>query len=182
MKNIILLAGYCGSGKDTVGKYLCDNYDYKRLAFADKLKDTVSKIYNIKRENLDNQEFKNDFKIKPLGETEKTIREILIDYSFKEKEKNIHIFVDKIILEFKKSNDTNFVITDFRFKHEYDRIKEKIQDYNIITIYINRIDNEKYNKYINDKSENDLKSFDFDYILDNDSSLLQLYKQIEIVL
>jgi len=36
---IIGLTGYAQSGKDTIAKILVDNYDYKRIAFADKIRE-----------------------------------------------------------------------------------------------------------------------------------------------
>lgn len=41
---IIGLSGYGGSGKDTVAKYLVDNYGYKKAAFADPIKEALLKL------------------------------------------------------------------------------------------------------------------------------------------
>ena len=41
MTVIIGIAGKAGSGKDTVGKMLVEHYGFKRLAFADRIKDTL---------------------------------------------------------------------------------------------------------------------------------------------
>ena len=41
---IIGLSGYGGAGKDTVAKYLVENYGYERRAFADPIKDALVKL------------------------------------------------------------------------------------------------------------------------------------------
>jgi hypothetical protein len=50
---IIGLTGCKGGGKDTVGQHLVDNYEFTRLAFADKLKEAVANLFNIKVEKVD---------------------------------------------------------------------------------------------------------------------------------
>ena len=55
---IVALSGWKGSGKDTLANYLVDRYGFKRLAFADPLKDMVSEEYGIPRSHLDDPAFK----------------------------------------------------------------------------------------------------------------------------
>jgi hypothetical protein len=38
---IVGLSGYAQSGKDTVAELLCLNYDYKRVSFADSIRDAI---------------------------------------------------------------------------------------------------------------------------------------------
>ena len=55
MKKIIIgLVGEVGSGKDTVGKYLEENYGAEQVRFADPIKDTLS-IYFDKLSRADQQ-------------------------------------------------------------------------------------------------------------------------------
>lgn len=41
MTKVIGIAGYARSGKDTIGRYLVNRYDYTRVAFADAVRDAV---------------------------------------------------------------------------------------------------------------------------------------------
>jgi hypothetical protein len=50
---IIALSGFRRSGKDAAGVYLVER-GFKRLAFADILKDMASELFSIKRESFDN--------------------------------------------------------------------------------------------------------------------------------
>lgn len=49
---LIGIAGFAGSGKDTVADYLVTMYSFKRMAFADPLKDAVANIFTWPREML----------------------------------------------------------------------------------------------------------------------------------
>ena len=50
---IIGLVGFAGSGKGTVGDVLADKYSFKKFAFADTLKDTVSVMFGWERKLLE---------------------------------------------------------------------------------------------------------------------------------
>ena len=45
LNNKLILVGFSGCGKNTVGEYLVDHYGYVGLSFADALKDSVASIF-----------------------------------------------------------------------------------------------------------------------------------------
>lgn len=55
---VIILTGFAKSGKDTSCDYLAQKYGYKRIAFADMLKEMVAEQYKIPLEYLHKQEYK----------------------------------------------------------------------------------------------------------------------------
>lgn len=55
---VIMTSGYAGSGKDTLGHIMASAFGFKRIAFADKLKDIVSEQWNLDRSKLDSHVFK----------------------------------------------------------------------------------------------------------------------------
>ena len=55
---VIAISGWKRSGKDTIAQQLIEAHGFKRVAFADPLKDMVSKEYNIPRNHCDDPEFK----------------------------------------------------------------------------------------------------------------------------
>lgn len=59
---IFAVSGWAGSGKDTVAEYLIKTHGFRRVAFADILKDMVAEQYGIDRSSLDDR----DRKEKPL--------------------------------------------------------------------------------------------------------------------
>jgi hypothetical protein len=50
---IVGICGLIGSGKDTIADQLVQNYSFKKLSFADKLKDSVASMFDWDRELLD---------------------------------------------------------------------------------------------------------------------------------
>lgn len=50
---IIGISGLAGSGKDTIGKILVENFGYKRLSLATKVKDVVADLFDWDRQNLE---------------------------------------------------------------------------------------------------------------------------------
>lgn len=56
--NIVALSGWKGSGKDLIADFLVQNYGFKRVAFADPLKDTVANQFSIDRKSIDDRELK----------------------------------------------------------------------------------------------------------------------------
>lgn len=55
MATIVALSGWKGSGKDLVADYLVKNHGFKRISFADPLKDNVAEQYKLNRASLDDQ-------------------------------------------------------------------------------------------------------------------------------
>ena len=58
MPCVILLSGWSMSGKDTVGEILCEQYGFKRFAFADSLKQLCSLVLDLPINSFDTQEQK----------------------------------------------------------------------------------------------------------------------------
>lgn len=182
---ILMLSGYLQSGKDTVADYLVENYNYKRLAFADILKDQVSELYNISRDILDTTEGKN--KIHPTDSKGRTNRQILIDHGQEKRAQDPNYWVDKVIEKITSSPaslslslpEARYVISDWRFENEFKRIQSRISKWTkLYTVRISRYDQAE----IQDISETSLDDFDFNYVIQNRETLEKLYKQIDTLM
>lgn len=123
---IIGILGLKGSGKDTIGNYLIDNYDFKKLAYADSLKDAICCIFGWDREMMEG-----------ATEESRNWREIVDPYwGFSPRQMMQKIgtdlfrnhFSDDVwikSLKLKLQNiKTDVVITDCRFDNEINLIKE----------------------------------------------------------
>lgn len=55
---VIAISGWKRSGKDTIAEQLIKEHDFKRVAFADPLKDSVASEYDILRSHCDDPAFK----------------------------------------------------------------------------------------------------------------------------
>lgn len=176
--NFILISGKARSGKDTIAKYLIEQYGYTRWAFADKLKECIYKY--------------SDWD----GEKDEKGRKLLqsVGQAFREYDKDNWIKVlAKDIVEYIQDyhflSYFNIVISDVRFINEIETFKnlmlEAFDENNIKfrTIRIDRPienDNAEWHK---DISEIDLDNYkDFDYIITNDSDIDSLYRKIDKLL
>lgn len=56
---VVAVSGWAGSGKDTLANLLIAEYGFKRIGFADPLKDNVARDFNFDRASLDDQAQKN---------------------------------------------------------------------------------------------------------------------------
>lgn len=190
---LILLSGWKGSGKDTVAKLLCEAFGYKRLAFADALKDLVADTYRIPREDLDHVENKN----KPIpaypfnvadsgseavskvfwnegaklgGVVYHTPRSLCILEGTVKRSVNPNYWVDAIRDVIEKNPDTLFVISDWRYRSEYVRLR----GFSPLTVRVSRFTESPST----DASERDLDFFPFNVVLENKGTIEELRNRL----
>lgn len=178
---IILLGGKAGSGKDLVADYLVDFVGFTKLAFADALKDFVSRKYNVDKKLMYSQDGKKTkvvFRGKLIS-----VRDLLIKVASQKRKYNEDLWVDVIIKRIKKEivnnksgNPLKIVISDFRFINEYNKIYENF--YGCLDIHTIKIQRNKAEK-IDDPSETSLDSFRFDHTISNNSTKAKLFRDVE---
>ncbi len=165
--SIILLRGFSHSGKDFVGQILCNEFDYKRFAFADSLKKMVAKDFNCPVEQLHSQEGK--LQICESDSLKRTYRQILIDEALRLRNLDAGIFVkhccNEIIGANPEATPDRIVITDWRYPNEIKIIQEFFPRYNITPVHIIREGQVK--SPVDDISEHQLDNRYSDYQLIN---------------
>lgn len=131
LSQVIGMSGIKQSGKDTLGNYFVEKYGYKRLAFADALKEACREIFGFSEEQLygDKKEVIDGY----WGVTPRTVFQYIGTDLFREQigtimpnvGKNIWLKVieKKILDEWKQNPNTKFVITDVRFSNECEMVK-----------------------------------------------------------
>lgn len=176
--SIILLRGFSHSGKDFIGQILCNDYGYKRYAFADSLKKIVAKEFNCSLEQLHSQEGK--LQICENDSLKRTYRQILIDEALRLRNIDAGVFAKHCCSEIYGFNPEDvpekIVITDWRYPNEITILEQAFPGYKITPVYIQRLDQLK--SPVNDISEYQLMNRTDDYILINkmDDSI---YTEIE---
>ena len=130
---LIGICGLIGSGKGTVADILVRDYKFKKISFADKLKDTVAHLFDWDRAMLEGdtkesrewREAEDTFWTKETG---KSINPRLVlqlfgtDCMRKGFDENIWVsFVKKEIIS---NPDVNYIVPDVRFPNEIKVIKE----------------------------------------------------------
>lgn len=78
---LIAISGWKRSGKDTLAELLVKEFNFKRVGFADPLKDMVAEEYDIPRDHCDNPSYKESAIIKypvdPKDDFSKKIADIM---------------------------------------------------------------------------------------------------------
>lgn len=161
---IIGLAGFAGSGKDTVAQLIVDNWNYKRYAFADKIKEVM---YDT------NPFIKNDLRLQTL------VDKYGWDYT-----KNNYPEVRRLLQDFGSSGRNHFgmlhwahqvfkevsfsskaVIPDVRFWNE----AQQIHIYDFAEVW--RIHRPGTGPVNDHQSEIDLMNYEYDAVIINDSDI-----------
>ena len=118
---IIGLGFKARSGKDTVADYLIENYGFKRLAFADALKEGCRHIFELNDEQLygELKEVEDDYwGVTPRYILQKVGTECMRDGYSED------IWVKAVGKKIHSDKTSNWVITDCRFPNEADAVKE----------------------------------------------------------
>ena len=181
---LIGLVGPIGSGKDTVAERLVTHHGYKRDSFAKSLKDAVSSMFNWDREMLEGnttssrhwREQPDKFWSKKMGK-EVTPRWVLQYFGTEVMRQGMYdaIWVDSVIGRYKGENT---VVSDTRFQNEIKTIKA--HGGKILLVKRGPIPTrEEMQKQGVHQSEWDWVGSDFDYIIDNTSSLEGLNATID---
>lgn len=129
---IIGIAGFQGSGKDTIADYLCNIYGFKRDSFAATLKDAVAAVFGWDRELLEGRtkesrawrETVDSWWANRLNMPNLTPRLVLQKWGTEVARKSWHDDTWIASLENKLNRAHNdIVITDVRFPNEIKAIK-----------------------------------------------------------
>lgn len=183
MGKIIGFLGHKGAGKDTAGEYLIERYKYKRYAFADPVKEIARNMFDLSEDQLhgDKKEVIDiRWNLRPrtifqrlgteLGQYD--IHKLFPEMKGKVKTRRFWTYLFEQWLENNKNE--NIVITDVRFKHEIEVIKKYGGQ-------IIKISNPNIKKHDNHISELELNQLEFDSEIINDTELVDLYSQLDII-
>ena len=175
---IIQFSGWKGSGKDTLADYLVERLpSVKKYSYAGLLKTAFCEKFNIDFENL--EIYKRDEKlffdsIKDYYPELKNpnVRMGLIEYSCELKDKfGSDYFIEVVAQQIKENSDIRVhLITDCRFKQEFDRFKDAL---------LLRIERKVCASDL--PMENLLNNEKFDLYLSNNTTLLDYQKECEYV-
>jgi len=148
---LVGLNGLKGSGKDTVGDYLVEEYGFERLSFAAKLKDSAAALFDIDPKvweagkNDPRAIVSIDIVVNHIAQEQIkksiTVREFLQRYGT---EAHRDIFGQDFWIDYAVKGidpNKNYVFTDARFENELTRIKQ-LGGYNaqIVRLWANNKD------------------------------------------
>jgi hypothetical protein len=180
MNKIIVLSGNKGVGKDTVANFMQDMFHYtlcKTFAFAKPIKEITSILLDTSLDILDDNK---DRSVHEIGITDvsksmtprnyyTTIGDMFCKTFGKE------VFAKIILKQIEESNFEFNIITDMRFRHEYNLLKE------LKPIFI-RVKSNRVKLDTTHYSETDLLYLSddaFDYVIDNSGTIRDLFLRVK---
>ncbi len=196
---IIGVLGLIGSGKNTVGEILKNDYGFYQISFANVLKDSVSILFDWPRHLLEgdteesrrfretNDEFWSEKFNRPISP-----RSILQQFGTEVIRNNLHQNFWVYSLEKRINKNSNYVLTDVRFKNEIQWLKSQ----NSILIEVKRgiephwysvakqanAGNNKAREFMIQNvhpSEWDWIGTDVEHVIENDGSLEELVTNVK---
>jgi hypothetical protein len=203
---IIGICGFIGSGKDTVADYLVNFHEFRRESFANTLKDACSAVFGWDRTMLEGRtkqarewrEQVDPWWAERLNMPDLTPRLMLQLWGTEVCRRGFHDDIWIASLENKlRSSKDNVVISDCRFPNEIKAIKDQggkvywvqrgpLPDWYDLAIQENLHGSEEAKfELIKQKvhaSETSWVGTEFDAILDNNSTIDDLYKQVKNLL
>jgi len=179
---IIAICGEKRCGKDVLARYIVEKYGYTRLAFADPLKKFVKLIFDFNDIQVGIDDIICDGTEKDTiderwGISPRNAMQFFGTEIFQNKVQELIPNINKdffanILLRKIKDNKT-YVISDIRFLHEYEKIKNL--DVTIIRI-IRPTNNSNTDEHI---SEQEFKKIPFDIEIVNDSTIEKYIEKYE---
>ena len=136
MTIILMVSGWAGSGKDAAASILMDELGFQRLAFADPLKHETARQTGLSPDHFYSTHLK-DSEIPYEG---KTIipRALLIKAAAEARAKYPNIYANMIADSIQKYGLKRVVISDWRYRNEYEVIKTFFGDATVVRIRIVR--------------------------------------------
>jgi hypothetical protein len=203
-KKIIGICGFIGSGKDTAADYLVNFHEFRRDSFAATLKDAVAAVFGWDRELLEGRtkqarewrEQVDPWWAKRLDRPDLTPRLVLQLWGTEVCRRSFHddIWIASLESRLLNSRD-NIVISDCRFPNEIRAIKQaggqviwvqrgELPSWHIMAGKANNGDAvaaEKLKHLGIHASETAWVGTDFDYIVDNNGTVDDLYNRIAAI-
>jgi hypothetical protein len=174
---LFLISGKKFCGKDTMANYLVDNFDFKRFAFADKLKEKSVELVKLLGGDISLKDFHDPVKkdepihIPIIGPIAR--RKILQDFGTQLIRGWCDSYWVELVLDdiIHNSSGKNVCITDCRFDNEIDNVVARMNiDFEIYTVRIKR-NTGSQDFHASEVGLDHLADNAFDFVLDNNSSI-----------
>lgn len=176
---LIGLMGYAGSGKDSAAEFLVANYDFKSIAFADKLREMAYDIDPYLGSGMHLQEAVDKFGWDYTKRNYPECRRFLTKLGTEGIRDHIdqNYWVNTVVSQIRSDPDKNWVITDVRFPNENARTKLYFPE-----IEFWYVDRPGVTRKINHSSEDYAETMPRDRTILNDGNLNNLHSKIAMII
>jgi hypothetical protein len=176
---IILISGFAGSGKDTAADFF-STLGFSIYRVADNVKRQSALYHGFPLNLTETQEGKKTLVTSTKTNETKSVRSFLIEDSLQNKIINNDpaFWARLLVAQIKREAPDFVVISDWRYKAEYDLIKFEFPDSELIKIRVIR------DSVIpsTDPSEHEIDDEKFNFTIHNNGSITQLHAECRKIL
>lgn len=179
---VVGLMGRKRSGKDTVGRFLVEDFGFKRLSFADALRDValdLNPIVDVRHEEDDQwtlREVVDEYGWEGAKDEIAEVRRILQDLGVAIRHVNQDFWVDIVLRQILPGQ--RYVITDVRFPNEFRAVADCFPNHPHVPVVLCRVHRPGLDQSDTHESETALDNYVPNWIIDNDSDLFQLRAKV----
>ena len=174
-KKVIAIVGKKGSGKDTIGNIIKElDPEFRQYSFAGPIKKVITTVFDIPNSQLEGRKEKETPIEKWYNKSPRDLMKEVGD-AFKEKFGRdiwIKILFDNI------KNENKVVITDLRFKNEYDECREK----GVFIIKVVRPEMGSSDTHISETDLDNISDSEYDAFVVNSGTIDDLKQTIRKIL
>lgn len=177
MFKIIAVTGLKRSGKDSICNFISEKYGHKHVKISSKLKSILKMTFDLTDEDMEQSQ--KDMIHPKLGVSPRTLMDFFGTHVFQYELNKIlptvgrTFWIDDLLS--KVTIDDQIVISDLRFRHE-EEILKNYPDCLILRVNRKTVTQSEYS------SEKEIASIHVDYEIDNDASLQSLYETVDNIL
>ena len=162
MAVILICSRLPQQGKDTATKFLEENYNGIRIGLADKVKEIATLM------GWD-------------GEKDEKGRKLLTNIGHTGVKYNKYVWVENVLhqIDYNLWLDNNVIISDLRFIHEEQYIRDRYKN-----VYVIGIESDIFGDktLINDSSQIEYNNIKKDFIAKNNGTIIDLYKELNKII
>ena len=174
-----MLSGWARSGKDAAAELLVEEFDFTRVAFADALKRDVAARTGLPLSDFTTSA--KDYPLRapcPMFPEAKVPRDIMLAHALRVRAGNPNFYSEFVAGLIRSDSTKRWVVSDWRYRAEYDTLRTHIPDVRILRIRIER----PGVVASADPSEHDLDNAPMDYILHNSGTISDLRGMLRMIL
>lgn len=167
---IIGLSGYAQSGKDTVANKLVEEYGYKRISFADAIRDFLLRVNPILMDGRRLSGLVTEFGWE-IAKAQDEVRRLLQETGTAARDMFGEYFWISVALS-KVGDNEKVVISDVRFSNEADVIK-------MLGGQVWKVTRPGVGPINGHISESDMDSYAVDHVIDNSGTIEELHAEVQ---
>ena len=179
MPLLVMISGWARVGKDAAASLMTDEMGFRRLAFADALKEDVAAATGLPVDifHLATKDKSLETPCKAYP-TAKTPRDLLLQHALAARAKNPDVYAAQVAEKIIDEGLNRIVISDWRYKREYDYLHREFPEFQILRLRICR----RGVSGSPDPSEHDLDGESMDAVIQNNGGISELRDHLKAAL